>query len=83
MSAEDRERFTFIIHRCKECGAIRKSIGSLHAHIDAKHRGWGPFNIIPPINPTFGHYPSLMKYTVVINVLDYEVVSSGREESGL
>lgn len=62
------------LYRCTECGKLSVSIGWLHAHIDGKHRGWGPFNLLPPIWPTYGHYPSLMAYTQTLRVTEYTVV---------
>jgi len=38
---------TYRLYRCTECGKISVSLGWLHAHIEAKHTGFGPFNIIP------------------------------------
>jgi len=32
---------------CTECGKESGSLGTLHAHIEAKHTGFGPYNIIP------------------------------------
>lgn len=72
----------FTIHRCTECGAVRRSIGALHAHIDARHRGWGPFNLLPPVWPTYGHVPTLMESTEIIDVFDYEDVTPPPGELG-
>lgn len=58
------------LYRCTECGKLSVSIGYLHGHIEG-HRGWGPFNILPPL-PT-GNPDRLMEYTETIHVTDYEV----------
>lgn len=63
------------LYQCTECGKIDSNLGWLHAHIDAKHRGWGPWNIIPSGIP--GNGRALMEYT---DVLEAEVV--GAEPGG-
>lgn len=60
------------LYRCTECGKVSVSIGWLHAHIDGKHHGFGPFNIIP--NPlAIGNFDRCMEKTEVIGVTDYEL----------
>jgi hypothetical protein len=38
-----------ILFACRECDRVSRSEARLHAHIDAKHHGIGPFNLI--MNP--------------------------------
>ena len=46
-------------YRCTECGETKAKLGRLHAHIDAKHRGIGPFNILQ--NPLKVGDPELLE----------------------
>lgn len=52
-------------YRCTDCGKERASIGRLHAHIDARHYGIGPFNILS--NPLkVGDRERLMRKTEIV-----------------
>lgn len=62
-----------VIYRCTECGKTSVSVGWLHAHIEAKHTGFGPFNIIP--NPfAIGNYDNDMTMTEVLRVTEAESI---------
>jgi hypothetical protein len=39
---------TITLYRCSECGYLSTSYGWMHGHAE-KHRGWGPFNALPPL----------------------------------
>lgn len=60
-----------VIYRCTECGKQSVSVGWLHAHIEAKHTGFGPFNLIP--NPfAIGNFKNDMTMTEVLRADDPE-----------
>lgn len=60
-----------VIYRCTECGKVSTSVGWLHAHIEGRHTGFGPFNFIP--NPLkIGSFENDMKMTEVIRVREYD-----------
>jgi hypothetical protein len=63
-----------ILYRCTECGKESVSVGWLHAHIEAKHTGFGPFNLIP--NPfALGNFDRDMDMTEVLRATDPEQVT--------
>jgi hypothetical protein len=61
----------FVLYRCTDCGKVSVSIGWLHAHIENKHFGFGPWNIIPDLRK-MGDFKADMTKTDVIRVTDYE-----------
>jgi len=62
-----------VLFQCKDCGTVSDSIGELHAHIEAKHTGFGPFNIIP--NPfRIGRGDKDMEETTVLRVTETEEI---------
>lgn len=62
------------VYRCTECGKESVSVGWLHAHIEAKHTGFGPFNLIP--NPfALGNFDRDMEKTEVLRATDPERVT--------
>lgn len=61
----------FVVFRCTDCGRTSTSIGSLHAHIESAHYGFGPWNILPhPLR--IGNFDADMEKTQVLRVTDYE-----------
>ena len=56
-----------VVYRCTECGKISVSVGWLHAHIDAKHHGFGPWNLIPDPRKN-ANFRASMEYTEVLRV---------------
>lgn len=63
-----------VLYRCTECGKESVSVGWLHAHIEAKHTGFGPFNLIP--NPfALGNFDRDMEKTEVLRATDPERVT--------
>lgn len=57
-----------VLFRCKECGYVSMSIGSIHAHIE-KHRGYTRFGIQLPFTKTaMGNHEELNKRTEVLRV---------------
>lgn len=58
------------LYRCTECGKLSTSIGYIHGHVET-HRGWGPFNFLPPLS--IGNANKLDEFTEEIDV---EVVDS-------
>ncbi|UXF51005.1 MAG: hypothetical protein HQRvContig04_44 [Haloquadratum phage sp.] len=63
-----------VLYRCTECGKESVSMGWLHAHIEAKHTGFGPFNLIP--NPfALGNFDRDMTMTEVLRATDPEQVT--------
>lgn len=69
-----------VLYRCTECGKTSVSIGWLHAHIDSKHHGFGPFNLIP--NPlALGNFDRCMEKTIVLQVESASVVSLDEVEN--
>jgi len=63
-----------VVYRCTECGKKSVSVGWLHAHIEAKHTGFGPFNLIP--NPfALGNFDNDMTMTEVLRADDPESVT--------
>lgn len=63
-----------VLFRCRECGYISMSLGSLHAHVE-KHRGYTRFNIQLPFTKTaIANADQLMKRTDVLRVADVETI---------
>jgi hypothetical protein len=68
-STEGSDQSAVVVYRCTECGKESVSVGWLHAHIEAKHTGFGPFNLIP--NPfAIGNSDRDMKMTEVLRAED-------------
>ena len=65
-----------IIARCTECGKTSVSIGWLHAHIEAAHTGFGPWNVLPDPRPA--RRDGRGEYTELLRIEDTTVVD--REE---
>lgn len=60
------------IYRCTECGKVSVSLGWLHGHIEGRHHGFGPWNIIP--NPLkIGNFNACMEKTEVLIIKEYQV----------
>jgi len=60
---------TVTVYRCTECDKVSASLGHLHAHIDAKHHGFGPFNLLA--NPfKLGDYERCMEKTETLTWTD-------------
>jgi len=57
-----------VLFRCRECGRIDMSLGTLHAHAE-KHRGYTRWNIQLPFGKTSpADFKRLMKLTEVLRV---------------
>lgn len=57
-----------VLFRCRECGHLSQSIGSLHAHIEG-HRGYTRLNIQVPFTKTaMANYDELMQRTEILRV---------------
>jgi len=68
------EQDAVVVYRCTECGKESVSVGWLHAHIEAKHTGFGPFNLLP--NPfAIGDFANDMTMTEVVRASDPETVT--------
>lgn len=67
-------RETLEVYRCTECGKVSASEGWLSVHA-ARHYGWGPFGLLPPL----GNTVVLSEY---IEVLEVEIVDVGTEVDG-
>lgn len=67
LMTDDRHGDELVLYRCTECGKLSVSVGWLHAHIEAKHTGFGPFNIVPDIR-AIGNYQNDMTMTKVLRV---------------
>lgn len=72
----EQEGAEFTIYRCTECGEVKRSVALLHVHIEAKHTGFGPFNLIPDLR-AHGDFEADMEKTEVIRVTDYYVDEEG------
>jgi hypothetical protein len=71
-----------VLFRCRECGHLSLSLGSLHAHIE-KHRGFTRFNLQLPFTKTSpGDFKRLMDKTEVLRVTD-TVATTLSEVDGL
>lgn len=65
----------FQLYRCKDCGKVSVSLGWLHGHIDAKHRGYTRLRIQIPFTKTSpGDFRRLMERTEILNVREYDVL---------
>lgn len=71
--AEFEEAETFYLYRCTECGKLSVSLGYLHGHAE-KHRGWGPWNLLPAIP---GDEAALMELTEVLEAEVTDVFPGG------
>jgi len=56
---------TITLYRCTECGYLSTSYGWIHGHAE-KHRGWGPFNALPPV---LGNAEKLDEYVEELTVV--------------
>lgn len=69
-----------VLFRCKECGTVSTSIGSLHAHCES-HRGYTRFNIQVPFTSTSpGDADALMDLTEVLRVEEMSEITTNEVE---
>jgi hypothetical protein len=75
-SSQQNKHEEFVLYRCTDCGKVSVSVGWLHAHIESKHFGFGPWNIIPDPRK-MGNFDADMTKTDVIRVTHYEHADIG------
>lgn len=68
------EHGRLVLFRCRECGWVSLSLGSLHAHCEG-HRGYTRFGIQLPFTSTsIGDFEALMELTEIVAVEEVERV---------